>query len=66
MHNVLKWPDILLKSCGVHTARFLKYVWLFYNIMDERVKSLSLKAIHQRITFQVVVGINQTVHFQKT
>ena len=25
------------KSCGV-TARFLKYVWPFYNIMHERVK----------------------------
>ena len=36
MHNV-KWPNILLKSCGVHTARFSKYVWPFYNIMHERV-----------------------------
>ena len=26
-----------LKSCGAHTARFLKYVWPFYNIMHERV-----------------------------
>ena len=25
-HNVQKWPNILLKSCSVHTARFLKYV----------------------------------------
>ena len=24
--------------CGVHNARFLKYVWPFYNIMHERVK----------------------------
>ena len=37
MHNVVKWPNILLKFCGVHTARFLKYVWPFYNIMHERV-----------------------------
>ena len=22
MHNVVKWPNILLKSCGVHNARF--------------------------------------------
>ena len=28
-----------LKSCGVNTARFLKYVWPFYNIMHERVNS---------------------------
>ena len=27
----------LKKSCGVNTARFLKYVWQFYNIMHERV-----------------------------
>ena len=40
MHNVVKWPSILQKSCGVHTARFLKYVWPFYNIMHERVKYL--------------------------
>ena len=26
----------LLTLCGVHTARFLKYVWPFYNIMHER------------------------------
>ena len=26
-----------LKSCGVNTARFLKYIWSFYNIMHERV-----------------------------
>ena len=28
-----------LKSCGVNTTRFLKYVWPFYNIMHERVNS---------------------------
>ena len=37
MHNVVKWPNILYKSYGVNTARFLKYVWPFYNIMHERV-----------------------------
>ena len=37
MHYVVKWPNIHWKSCGgVHTARFLKYVWPFYN-MHERV-----------------------------
>ena len=39
MRNVVKWPNILWKSCGVHTARFLKCVWPFYN-MHERVKGL--------------------------
>ena len=38
MHNVVKWPNILQKSCGVNTTRFLKYVWPFYNIMHQRVK----------------------------
>ena len=36
-HNVEKWPNILLKSCGVHTARFLKYVWPFFNIFQQRL-----------------------------
>ena len=43
MHNVVKWPNILEKSCGVNTARFLRYVWLFYNIMHERVKTYIMK-----------------------
>ena len=38
MHHVVKWPNILQKSCGVNTARILKYVWPFYN-MHERVKT---------------------------
>ena len=38
MHNVVKWPNILKKSYDVNTARFLKYVWPFLNIMHERVK----------------------------
>ena len=37
MHNVVKRPNIVLKSCGVHIARFLKCVWPFYNIMHEMV-----------------------------
>ena len=37
MHNDVKWPNILQKSCVVHTAIFLKYAWPFYNIMHERV-----------------------------
>ena len=35
-HNVVKWPNILYKSSGVNTARFLMYVWPFYNIMHEK------------------------------
>ena len=38
MHNVVKCPNILYKSCGVNTARFLKNVWPFYNFMHERAK----------------------------
>ena len=40
MHNVVKWPNVLQKFCHVHTARFLKYVWPFYNIMHEKVKNV--------------------------
>ena len=36
--HVEKWPDILQKSCGVHIARILKYIWPLFNIMNERVK----------------------------
>ena len=38
MHNVVKWPNILLKSCGVNTVRFLRHVWSFCNVMHERVE----------------------------
>ena len=31
---------LLLKSCSLNTARFLKYVWTFYSIMHERVKDI--------------------------
>ena len=37
MHNVEKWPNILKKSSGVKTARFLKYNWPFFSNMYERV-----------------------------
>ena len=40
MHNFVKWPNIFKKSCGVNTARFLKHVWPFYNIMHERVNPI--------------------------
>ena len=39
MHYVAKSPNILLKSCGVYTARFLKYVWPFSTLY---MKALSL------------------------
>ena len=41
MHNVVKWPNILQKSCGV---KILKYVWPFYNIMHERVNGSNSNA----------------------
>ena len=56
MHNVVKWPNILLKSCGVNIARFLIYVWEFYNIMHERVKTqiiCSNQIIFRACTFSV-------------
>ena len=38
MHDVEKWPNILLKSGSVNAARFLKYVWSFFNIVQEKGK----------------------------
>ena len=38
MHNVEKWRKILLKFYGVKTERFLKYIWPFLKILNEKVK----------------------------
>ena len=51
MHNVVKWPNILQKSCSVHAARFLKYVWPFYNIMHERVNKILKSEIGSLIAY---------------
>ena len=45
IQNVEKWPDIHQKSWGVYTARFLKYVSPFFNIMHKRVE------MHQKMFF---------------
>ena len=50
MHNIVKWPNILWKSCGVPTTRFLKYVCPFYNIMHERVKPKFLRNQNTSLT----------------
>ena len=47
MYNIVKWPNILQKSCGANNARFLKYVWPFYNIMHERVKLVKFAKHYQ-------------------
>ena len=41
MHNIEKWPNIFSKSCAVNTAKFLKYVWPFFNIIHENVNMLT-------------------------
>ena len=46
-----------LKSCGVHTARFLKCVWAFYNIMHERVKPAFGKYFCKSLEFLEITGI---------
>ena len=35
MKNVQKRPNIFYKSCGVHTAKFVKNDESFFNIMHE-------------------------------
>ena len=32
--HVEKWSNILQKSWGVQTARFLKYIWAFFNMIN--------------------------------
>ena len=34
IHNVEKWPNILEKSCGVHTSKSFKYIWPFFQYYD--------------------------------
>ena len=40
VHTVGKWKNILWKSCGVNTARLLKYVWPFFKTMHKRVNQI--------------------------
>ena len=63
MHNVVKWPNILQKSCGVNTARFLKYVRPFYNIMYERVNQSLLALAWNILAGSAVLSILFT-HFR--
>ena len=42
------WPNVLWKSCDVHTARFLKYVWTFFNTILEKV-SITLCTVGSEI-----------------
>ena len=54
MHNVVKWPNIRLYGLyGLNTARFLKYVWPFYNIMRERVKEIPVKSLYIHVLEEV-------------
>ena len=63
MHGVLKWPNILQKSCS---AKFLKCVWPFYN-MHERVKHVFWQAkwycanVFSNQTFKNLIGFSQLV-----
>ena len=61
IYNIGKWQNILWKSCGVHTSGFLKYAWLFFNIINEMVKNLS-----GSITLQTIIemDIGQTQNFR--
>ena len=60
MHNIVKWANILWKSCGVHTTRFLKCVWPFYNIMHETVKGLKkyIRVEMSRVNFAEHIIVN--------
>ena len=48
MDNVVKWPNILQKSCRVHTARFLSMLGHFTLCMKGlKENSVSLSTIHK-------------------
>ena len=47
LKNVEKWPN---------NARFLKHFWTFFNIMRERVKTLSVKTTKWSNTHKLFVG----------
>ena len=44
-----------LKSCDVHTARFLKYVWPFFSTLHGRLKPISH---HMETSQQIFTAIN--------
>ena len=48
MHDAEKWPNIVLKTCGVNTVRFLEYAWPFFNILHIRVKNAFRKQYYER------------------
>ena len=52
MYNVEKWLNILQKPCCIHTAKIWKFVWPFFKIIYERVKTLlqSLEFVISRIS----------------
>ena len=50
----------IAKSCGVHTARFLEYVWPFFNIMYESLNKLLLN-ITKCFTFVRLPSVNLVV-----
>ena len=62
MHNVKKSSNILYRSCGVHTIRFLKYVWPFFNIIYETVNAVKCT----KLTKCTKVFMHQTTHRVKS
>ena len=51
IHYFKKWSNMLLKSCSLNTARFLKYVWPFFNIMNERINLVRWYGWKTKITY---------------
>ena len=49
---------------GVHTERFLKYIWPFYNIMHERVKCKTMSEISILIFRLALKQLQTTSHDQ--
>ena len=61
MQNIEKRPSILQKSCGVNAAKFLKYVWPFFNIILERVQLTDIVSLHKKWNFTLrISSVNVT------
>ena len=54
LHNVEEWPNIILKSCDVNTAKFLKYVRPFLNVMHETIKRTKIFLVNDFLQREVV------------
>ena len=52
----------ILKSCGTHSAKLLKYVWPFFNIMHDRINLLRRQP-HKMVKHTQTISRQQPTNF---